>query len=297
MERASRDVSTRWTARLVALALALTPMSAAAGDPMLARQLTDRGIAQQQNGDHGAALLLFDAALLETDHPKIRYFRAKSLKALERYDAAIEEFQGILDRAEVSKYRSEILSFINEMKGAQERERLAKKLEEERRAREKAEAERRMAERRADDAAIAVLRQKRSGLLPATDLRMQDGPTIGRITPLVPETWEPTTDYEGRLEVMKVMNGLERYETELVAAKVLTVLSVVGVTVGVGLGLNPLAKDDPDAGAQQAGLAVGVVGVVSGLAAIALWPDAPVDPRREPAPAGGAVATPGTASR
>lgn len=281
----ARSTGHRWVGWLSALAIAATPVSALAGDPMLARQLTDRGIAQQQNGDHGAALLLFDAALLETDHPKIRYFRAKSLKSLERYDAAIEEFQSILDRAEVSKYRSEILSFINEMKGAQERERLAKRLEEERRAREKAEAERRMAERRADDAAISVLRQKRSGLLPASDLRMQDGPTLSRITPLVPRTWEPTTDYEGRLEVMKVMNGLERYETELVAAKVLTVLSVVGVTVGVGLGLNPLAGGEAEAGAQQAGLAVGVVGLVSGLAAIALWPDAPVDPRPAPVPA------------
>lgn len=250
-----------------------------AGDPMLARQLTDRGIAQQQGGDHGAALLLFDAALLETDHPKIRYFRAKSLKGLERFDQAIAEFESILDRKEVSKYRAEILSFINEMKGAQERERLAKRLDEERRARERAEAERRQAERKADEVAIGILRQKRSGLLPASDLRMQDGPTVARITPLVPVTWEPTTDYEGRLEVMKVMRGLERYEAELAAAKVLTVVAVLGVSVGVGLGLNPLADESPGSGAQQAGLAVGLVGVVSGLAAFALWPSEPSDPR------------------
>jgi hypothetical protein len=271
-----------WVAPLLACAMALTPLastSAFASDPMLARQLTDRGIAQQQEGDHAAALLLFDAALLETDHPKIRYFRAKSLKSLERLDAAVAEFEAILDRPEVAKYRSEILSFINEMKGAQERERLAKKLEDERRAREKAEAERRQAERRSDDAAIGLLRQKRSGLLPATELRMQDGPTLARITPLVPSTWEPTTDYEGRLEVMKVMRGIERYETELTAAKVLSVLAVVGVSVGVGLGMNPLADEGPSAGVQQAGLAVGVVGVVSGLAAMVLWPSEPVDPR------------------
>lgn len=285
----------RLVAASLACALALSPLSSAtvfAGDPMLARQLTDRGISQQQEGDHAAALLLFDAALLETDHPKIRYFRAKSLKSLERLDQAIAEFEAILDRTEVSKYRSEILSFINEMKGAQERERLARKLEDERRAREKAEAEKRQADRRSDEAAIGLLRQKRSGLLPPSELRMQDGPTLGRITPLVPITWEPTTDYEGRLEVMKVMRGIERYETELTAAKVLSVLAVVGVSVGVGLGLNPLADEAPSSGVQQAGLAVGVVGVVSGLAAFALWPNAPVDPR-----ATRAAADKGSASR
>lgn len=255
------------------------PTAWASGNAMLARQLTDRGIALQQKGQHDAALRLFDAALIETDHPKIRYFRAKSLKSLERLDESIAEFESIVDRPEVAKYRTEILSFVSDMKGKKERERLAEKLEAERQARARAEAERRAAERKADEAAIGLLRQKRSGLLPSTDLRSQDGPTVSRIVPLVPTTWEPTTDYEGRLEVMKVMSGLERYETELTAAKVLTVVAVVGVSVGVGLGLNPLAEERPGPGSQQAGLAVGVVGVVSGLAAMALWPSAPTDPR------------------
>jgi len=266
---------------LVVLALigGTTGEALAVGDPMLARQLTDRGIALQQKNDHAAALSLFEAALVETDHPKIRYFRAKSLKSLERLDESINEFEAILDREEVAKYRSEIMSFINEMKGDKEREKLAQKLEAERLARTRAEAERRAAERNADESAISLLRQKRSGLLPATELRMQDGPTVARMVPLVPIMWEPTTDYEGRLEVMKVVAGIERYETQLTAAKVLTVLAVIGVSVGVGVGINPLADREVGQSAQQAGLAIGVVGIVSGLAAMALWPSEPVDPR------------------
>ncbi len=284
--RSATGGASRLGARFLAVLLAaIVPFAAmpgvafAVGDPMLARQLTDRGIALQQKNDHVAALSLFEAALVETDHPKIRYFRAKSLKSLDRLDESIAEFEAILDREEVSKYRSEIMSFINEMKGDKERDKLAQKLEAERQARAKAEAERRAAERKADESAISLLRQKRSGLLPATELRMQDGPTVARIVPLVPIMWEPTTDYEGRLEVMQVVSGIERYETELTAAKVLTVLAVIGVSVGVGVGLNPLADREVGQSAQQAGLAIGVVGVVSGLAAMALWPSEPVDPR------------------
>ena len=74
---------------LVALVLAAPP--AMAGDPLLARQLTDRGIELQQKGQHDAAIRIFDAALIETDHPKIHYFRAKSLRALSRREEAIAE--------------------------------------------------------------------------------------------------------------------------------------------------------------------------------------------------------------
>ena len=66
--------------------IVLAAGSAWAGDPMLARQLTDRGIELQMKGEHAAAMSLFDAAIVETDHPKIRYFRAKSLIALKRFE-------------------------------------------------------------------------------------------------------------------------------------------------------------------------------------------------------------------
>jgi tetratricopeptide (TPR) repeat protein len=119
---------------IVVCSLGLTGVTAvaqvaAAGDAMLARQLTDRGIELQQRGDHNAALRLFDAALIEANHPKIRYLRAKSLRALDRFDEAIAEFESILERSEVAKYRTEIAAFINDMRGELERARLNKQLE------------------------------------------------------------------------------------------------------------------------------------------------------------------------
>ena len=59
------------------------------GDADLARRLTDLGIAAQNKADHAAALAYFDRARREVDHPKIRYFHAKSLDATGRHDAAL----------------------------------------------------------------------------------------------------------------------------------------------------------------------------------------------------------------
>ncbi len=272
-----------WVTRLIVVASVSLGASqvdvARAGDAMLARQLTDRGIELQQKGEHDAALRLFDAALTETDHPKIRYFRAKSLRGLERRDEAIAEFEAILERPEVAKYRTEIAAFINDMKGELERERLNKQLEEEQQARAKAEAERLALERKNDLIAIDLMRKKRSGLLPTSEARAADGPILARVVPMVPTFWEPTEEYEGRLAVAEVSRRFERYETELTAAKILTVVSALGVSSGVGIGLNPLADHAPGPSAQQAGLAIGVIGVVAGLAAAVVWPSEPPDPR------------------
>lgn len=274
--------SLRLLSGLVALALALMLTSAGparAGDALLARQLTDRGIELQQSGDHDSALRLFDAALMETDHPKIRYFHAKSLRGLGRRDEAIAEFQSILEREEVAKYRTEIIAFINDMKGELEREQLAKRLEAEQEARAKAEAERKTLELKADATVIELLRRKRSGLMPTSEARGVDGPVIGRVVPMVPTVWGPTTEYEGRVQVFDQVESFERYELELAVAKVLTVVATVGVSMGIGLGLNPLADHQPGPAAQQAGLAIGVVGVVAGMAAAVVWPSTPPDPR------------------
>jgi len=252
---------------------------ARAGDPLLARHLTDRGIELQQKGEHDSAIRLFDAALTEVDHPKIRYFRAKSLRGLKRRSEAIAEFAAILDRPEVEKYRTEIAAFIDEMKGELEREELTKQLTVEQQARAKAEAEQRALERKNDLTAIEFLRRKRSGLMPTSEARGVDGPVIARVVPMVPSFSEPTTDYEGRLQVKRVARGFERYDTELTAAKILVVVASIGVSMGVGLGLNPLADHAPGPAAQQAGLAIGVVGVVAGLAAAVVWPMTPADPR------------------
>lgn len=264
-----------WCALGLLLSLWLTRGAAWAGDAMLARQLTDRGIELQQKGEHEAALRLFDAALIEADHPKIRYFRAKSLRGLGRRDEAIAEFEKILERPEVAKYRTEIAAFIADMKGQLERDQLNKQLEEEQVARAKAEAERKTAERKADAIAIDYLRRKRSGLMPTIEARGVDGPVVARVVPMVPTFWEPSDEYPGRLEIEKVAESFERYQLELTAAKVLTVMSALGVSMGVGLGLNPLADHGPSPSAQQAGLAIGVVGVVAGLAAAVVWPAEP----------------------
>jgi len=280
--------SARWRSVVVAQCIGLFVLialavgggtDARAGDALLARQLTDRGIELQQNGEHEAALRLFDAALTEADHPKIRYFRAKSLRALQRRDEAIAEFESILARPEVEKYRTEIAAFINGMKGELERDQLGKQLEEEQAARAKAEAERKALERKNDAVAIDFLRRKRSGLMPTMEARLLDGPVVARVVPMVPTVWEPTAEYEGRLKVANIAASFERYETELTAAKILTVVSALGLSLGVGLGLNPLADNAPGPGAQQAGLAIGVVGVVAGLAAAVVWPSTPPDPR------------------
>ncbi len=263
---------------VVVLAL-LTAIPAHAGDALLARQLTDRGIQLQQKGEHEAALRLFDAALTETDHPKIRYFRAKSLRGLQRRDEAIKEFESILERPEVEKYRSEIIAFINDMNGELERDRLGKQLEEEQAARAKAEAERKALERKNDATAIEFLRRKRSGLMPTMEARGVDGPVIARVVPMVPTVWEPTAEYEGSFQIAQVAQNFEKYETELAAAKILTVVAAVGLSVGIGVGLNPLADEAPGPAAQQAGLAIGVSGVVAGMAAAVVWPSTPPDPR------------------
>lgn len=253
--------------------------SAYAGDALLARQLTDRGIELQQRNDHSAALRLFDAALVETDHPKIRYFRAKSLRALERRDEAIAEFQAILDRPEVEKYRTEIAAFISDMKSEKQFEDLASRLDAEKEARARAEAERQIAQKKAEDNAIELLRRRRSGLMPNAEQRAIDGSLGARIVPLVPAIWAPASEYDGRLAIAATVKRYENYETELTASKILTVLAAVGVSVGVGVGLNPLADHAPSSGSQQAGLAIGLVGLVSGLAAAVVWPSTPADPR------------------
>jgi len=250
-----------------------------AGDAQLARQLTDRGIELQKSGDHARAVTLFDAALAEIDHPKIRYFRAKSLRALGRFDEASTEFDAIKDQPEVGKYREEILAFINDIAGEKERAELQAKLDAERRAREALEAERTALAEQAEQAAVERLRSRPTGLLPPVALRPKEGAPNERIVPLVPAFAEPTGDYPGALEALRFTEQLDDYETDLTIAKAFTVAAVVGLSVGVGLGANPAGDGDAADGVRQAGLAVGVVGLMSGLVAAVLWPDEPTDTR------------------
>ena len=130
-------------ALLTLLGLAtLVPAPALAGDANLARELTDRAIELQKKGDDVLALNFFDRALKELEHPKIRYFRAKSLVALDLQDEALSEFERIKDEPGAEKYRAEILAFISSLKAARSKRQLEEQLESERRAREALEAER-----------------------------------------------------------------------------------------------------------------------------------------------------------
>jgi hypothetical protein len=230
-------------------------------------------------GEHDAALGLFDAAIAEVDHPKIRYFRAKSLKALERFEESIAEFEALVDKPEVEKYRSEILAFIAAMKARRDEAALNARLEAERVAREKAEAERRAAERAADEAAMKLMRERRTGLLPPREGRAVDGPVVARLMPFQPVAWPSMTEHGGRAGALEVLERVDAYDLKLGAAKVLTFVALGGVSVGVGVGFNAFADGEPTDGARQTGLAFGVVGLVSGLAAGVVWPSPFIDPR------------------
>ncbi len=97
---------------LVGLSLGGHLYAAEEPDAVLARDLTVQGIAAQQRGDHEAALAYFDRAQREVDHAKIRYFRAKSLDALARYDEALALFRSIEGDADLEKYAGETKAFI-----------------------------------------------------------------------------------------------------------------------------------------------------------------------------------------
>jgi|GEM_PF-1449993 len=257
---------------------------ALAGDAVLARQLTDRGIELQKAGENGRAVALFDAALAEIDHPKIRYFRAKSLRALGRYDDALREFALIRDMPQVAKYRDEIVVFMSDIQSEKERAELEAKLDAERKRREQLERERKALEEQAEQAAIERMKNRPRGLLPPLAQRPGPGAPNERIVPLIPEFVAPSGAYSGALEVAEYTEALDDYETNLTIAKTFTVVAVVGVSVGVGLGANPAGDGTASDGTRQAGLAVGVVGLMSGLVAAVLWPDEPED-IRPPAPA------------
>ena len=264
-------------ALLLVGALVAPAADAYAGDAALSRELTDRGIALQRDGNHLGAVELFDAALVEFDHPKIRYFRAKSLRALERYEEALAEFELIKDMTAIAKYREEVLAFISDIRAEREGKLLEAQLAAEREARERAERERRELAEQAEAQAAERLEARRTDLRP-TPSRDEDTP-MARIVPLVPTFNAPMEEYGGAIEAIRYADALDTYQTKLTVSKTLTVLAVVGVSVGVGLGVNPLADGDTGDGARQAGLAVGVVGLVSGLAAAVLWPSEPEDVR------------------
>ena len=256
--------------------------AASAGDAVLARQLTDRGIELQKAGENERAVALFDAALAEIDHPKIRYFRAKSLRALQRYDEALAEFEKIKDMPEVSKYRDEVMVFMNDIQGEKERALLQAKLDAERKAREALELERKALEQKAEQTAIERLKDRPTGLFPPIAQRPVAGAPNERIVPLVPTFVAPSGEYAGAIETAKYTEALDTYEVNLTIAKAFTVLAVIGVSVGVGLGANPAGDGSASDSVRQAGLAFGVVGLMSGLVAAVLWPDEPEDMRPPP---------------
>ena len=87
-----------------------------------------QGIAAQQRGDHGAALAYFERAQREMDHAKIRYFHAKSLDALARYDQALAMFRSIEADEANQKYAFETKAYIRAIVAERESARLLVKL-------------------------------------------------------------------------------------------------------------------------------------------------------------------------
>ncbi len=100
----------RWlvAAAVSVLALFSVARPALAGSPALARQLTDLGIDAQQREDHVAALAYFDRALKELSHPKIRYFRAKSLRATGLLDDALSSVDVATERVILDGWREHL---------------------------------------------------------------------------------------------------------------------------------------------------------------------------------------------
>lgn len=265
------------------------PGVAHAGDPVVARQLTDKAIDAQNDGQHERAIILFDEAMAEVDHPKIRYFRAKSLEALGRRQEALEAFKGLVGIAEVDKYSAEIASFIRAIESDQQVAELALALDRERTAREAAERQREAAETRADESAIKVLQSRRSGLLPPSESRLRLGPVSARMVPAEPTFTIPSdaamTAF-ARGEVRQYLDRFDRFDTERTVAGVLTVVSILGIGAGAGLAFGPFGDDGSRDTYRQAGIATGIVGVVAALAAAVVWPSAPdgglkPDPLRE----------------
>jgi len=249
-----------------------------AGDPLLARKLTDRAIEAQAAGMHEQALSIFDEAIAEVDHPKIQYFRAKSLDAMGRRTEALAAFKALIGVSEVEKYAAEIATYIRAIETDAQVSELSGALERERIAREIAEQERRAADERAEDAAVRVLQSRRSGLMPPPSSRLRLGPVSARMVPS-----EPTYDIPSagvlKAQSQALIDGhlgrFDSFDTRRTVAGVLTVVALVGLGGGAGLAFGPSADDPSRDTYRQAGLAVGIVGVVAALAAAAVWPSAP----------------------
>jgi tetratricopeptide (TPR) repeat protein len=112
----------------VALCLSGQPLAEEGGDAELTRDLTVQGIAAQQRGDHGAALAYFERAQRELDHAKVRYFHAKSLDAVARYDQALAMFRSIESDEANQKYAFETRAYIRAIVAERETARLLAKV-------------------------------------------------------------------------------------------------------------------------------------------------------------------------
>lgn len=69
----------------------------------------------QEAGQHDQALVLLEEAMRIQPDPRVRYFHAVSLQALNRPEEALEEFRAIRDDVLVAKYREDIAARIAEL--------------------------------------------------------------------------------------------------------------------------------------------------------------------------------------
>lgn len=84
-----------WAWLLLGWALALA-RPALASDQARAEQLVRQAITLQEAGRHEQALPVFDQSLASFDHPFTRFFKARSLVALERWEAGRELYRTLL---------------------------------------------------------------------------------------------------------------------------------------------------------------------------------------------------------
>ncbi len=268
------------------LLASLVPGVAHAGDAQLARTLTDRGIERQSMGRHEEALTLFDSALLEFEHPKIRYFRAKTLRALGRDSDALAEFRAIQHQADAAKYKSEIEAFISEIEGDAQRQRLEQELIEQRRRALEAEIAERKLREQAERQLVASIKSRDRRLLPKRQGPISSSP-LARLAPIAPEFAIPADAHPAADLTLAHLEAIEHYDQMLTIAEVFSITSVILIAGGTALALGAFASDEPSDAIQQAGLAIGGTGVIAGVVGLVVWPSAPEDPRRE----AGAVAS------
>ena len=77
------------------------------------RSLMDKGIELQHEDKHTEAIKKFDRAYKLLPHPKILFYKGKSLYALKKYEKALKLYETIIENEKVKKYKDVIKNIIH----------------------------------------------------------------------------------------------------------------------------------------------------------------------------------------